>query len=161
MELRHLETRLDQRDAVGAVVEADASPLVLECRDGDVVTLAASLRDGLARPIGVWVEVSRDYPAALVARDAATLAHLVELDHVVVAGDAARDQADVVRSLLTNDEVNFANAAATLHGAYNRPAPPRPVTVWAYEASALVSPGERLVAQSRKDSAAGPVTSFR
>jgi hypothetical protein len=160
MELRRLESRLEHRDRVGQVVDAAASPLVIECVDGDVITLAASLRDGLARPIGVWVEVSTDYPAAIVARDAATLAHLVELDHVVVAGRSATEHADVVRALLTDDEVNFDNAAATLRGAYNRPAPPRPVTVWAYEESTLSSADVRLVAAHGEDSPAGTVTFF-
>lgn len=159
MELRRLDAPLAARDHIAAVVTSFES-VVLSCPDGSAVLLVASLRDELSGPLGVWVDATDAYPAALVARDVATLAWLVDLEHVVVDGVHPHDAAAVVRHLLTNDEVNFANSVSTLRGAYNRPAPPRPVTVWAHDAGGLESPGARLSVVGRDDSAAGTVTRF-
>jgi hypothetical protein len=123
--------------------------------------IVASLRDQLTGPIGVWIEISEDFSAPLAARDVATLSWLVQLDHVVIAAaDNASAHADVVRALLTNDEVNFANDVATLRGAYNRPAPPRPLEVWHYDASTLRHEDVGLVERSRVTTAAGELTIF-
>ena len=101
------------------------------------------------------------FSAPLAARDVATLSWLVQLDRVVVAAaDNASAHADVVRALLTNDEVNFANDVATLRGAYNRPAPPRPLEVWHYDASTLRHEDVVLVERSRVTTAAGELTIF-
>jgi hypothetical protein len=159
MELARLDAPLAARGQVAAAA-AGLGPVVVSCSDGSAVLVVASLRDQLSGPLGVWVSVSEQYPAALVARDVATLSWLVDLEHVVVEGERSGDQAAVVRSLLTDDEVNFVNAVATLSGAYNRPAPPTAVTVWSYDGDALESPGARLVAAGREDTAAGVLTRF-
>ncbi len=160
MELHRLDVALDRRDRIVDVVAQVSGPVALSCPDGSSIMVAASLRDRLTRSLGVWVEVSGDYSAALVARDVGTLSWLIDLDHVVVAGDRAGDQADVVRALLTNDEVDFANAAGTLRGAYNRPAPPTPVTVWSLEGGALVHGADRLVARAARATDAGELTGY-
>jgi hypothetical protein len=160
MEMLRLDAPLARRDRVAAVVDASRAPVVLACPDGSAVILAASLAGELTGPVGVWLEVTDEYPAALAARDVATLAWLVDLALVVVEGASAPDQADVVRALLTSDEVNFANPVATLRGAYNRPAPPRPVAVWSYDGAALVSGDARLLDAGGRDSAAGALRRF-
>jgi hypothetical protein len=160
MELHRLDVALARRDRVAGVVAGVAGAVVLSCRDASSVMVAASLRDQLTRSLGVWVDVGDDYGAALAARDVATLSWLIDLDHVVVAGDDARGQADVVRALLTNDEVNFANSAGTLRGAYNRPAPPRPVRVWALEGRAVVVGATRLEPDEPSETPAGELTVY-
>ncbi len=103
----------------------------LSCADATTVEIAAALRGTSGEPRGVWIEVTPDYPAALVARDVATLSWLITLDHVVIESSRSpAAQAEVVRALLGDAEVTLRNEVATLRGAYNRPAPPRPVTVW-------------------------------
>ncbi|MFI5034818.1 MAG: hypothetical protein ACHQFZ_01260 [Acidimicrobiales bacterium] len=159
MELRRLDVTLSRRDRVPAVCAGSPAPLVLWWRDGDPVVATASLGAAVTEPLGVWLEVTGAYPAALAARDVATLAWLVQLSHVVVDGENALDSAAALSALLTNDEVTFTNAAATLRGAYNRPAPPAPVTVWAFD-GALRSGGRRLRERGREESPAGPLTRF-
>lgn len=131
MELERLTISLADLDfVVSAAIECEA-PVVVRCLDGDVIIALGFLGDRLTKAVGVWLDVSEGYPSQLAARDVATLSWLVRLEHVVIS--AARDaeaHADVVRALLTNDEVNFANEVATLSGAYNRPAPPYEVKVW-------------------------------
>jgi hypothetical protein len=123
--------------------------LVFRCSDADTVIATASLSEQLTTSLGVWLYVSDGYPAQLAARDVATLAAIVQLDHVVVEADvAAPDHAQILASLLTNNEVSFTNGVATLSGAYNRPAPPSPITVWALTGESLVS-GD-LVLRSRR-----------
>ena len=106
----------------------------LSCADATTVEVAAALRGTPGEPRGVWIEVTPDYPAPLVARDVATLSWLIALDHVVIASSRApAAQADVVRALMGDGEVTLVNEVATLRGAYNRPAPPRPVTIWWFD----------------------------
>jgi hypothetical protein len=70
-----------------------------------------------------------------------TLSVLTNLRHVVIeAADRASDHADIVRVLLSGEEVNFSNSVATLTHAFSRPAPPRPLTVWSYDNQELTSP---------------------
>jgi hypothetical protein len=84
--------------------------------------------------------VNADYSAQLCARDVKTLSHLVALRHVVIEAESRSfAHAAIVRALLTNDEVNFDNELATIRGAYNRPAPPAPLTVWSADDNALTS----------------------
>jgi hypothetical protein len=59
---------------------------------------------------------------------------------VIEAADRASEHADVVRVLLSGEEVNFSNSVATLTHAFSRPAPPRPLTVWSYDNAELTSP---------------------
>ena len=134
---------------------------VLSCVDADTVVAAASMREGLGSPVGVWLEVSPGYPSQLAARDVATLSWIVELDHVVISADvAAPSHARVVRALLTDDEVNFANDVATLVGAYNRPAPPRGLRVWSWDGSSLRSGADTLTLQSREALGVGELSTF-
>ena len=123
MALVRLVTTLARLDEVAT--HANETPIVLEVRDADTVIAAASLKDRLSAPVGVWLALSDGYLAQLVARDVATLSWLIELDVVVVSGPRAVEGAEVVRALLSDDEVNFTNDVATIRGAYNRPAPPR------------------------------------
>ncbi|MDE2281720.1 MAG: hypothetical protein KGJ92_02980 [Actinomycetales bacterium] len=112
--------RLDTRSG-GAVVASLVA--------GDVV-VALGARDRSLGPLGPWLTVGPDYPASMAARDVATLAWLGDFEHVVIAGERASEQAAVVRAMLTDDEINLESDVLTLRGAYNRPAPPRPITVW-------------------------------
>jgi hypothetical protein len=149
MELARLVAAVAQRDAL---LELTNERVVLfRCLDADTVIVAASLSGRLSHPLGVWLVVDQAYPAQLAARDVATLAALIPLSHVVIeAGSLATEHADVVRALLTNDEVNFSNDVVSLVGAYNRPAPPSPVTVWSYDGRSLVS-GEHVLSPGRVD----------
>jgi hypothetical protein len=123
-------------------------PLLLDCADADTVMVAASLAGDLD-PCGVWLVVSSGYPAQIAARDVATLATMMSLRHVVVESSTPDEHANVVRALLGDSPVDFANDVATLRGAYNRPTPTSPVTVWSYngtlrngEASLTLTHGE-------------------
>ena len=104
-------------------------PVVVSLLDGDVV-VALGARQRSLGPLGPWLTVGADYPASMAARDIATLSWLADFEHVVIAGDRASEQASVVRAMLTDDEVTLDSDVLTLRGAYNRPAPPRPITVW-------------------------------
>jgi hypothetical protein len=138
MELVRLVAPFEQRDALVDV--SHEATVLFHCSDADTVIVVASLSERLTTEVGVWLEVSADYSAQLCARDVKTLSHLVSLRHVVI--DAPRRSAahaDIVRALLTDDEVNFDNELATIRGAYNRPAPPAPLTVWSAEDGVLTS----------------------
>jgi len=121
----HLSTSLAHLEQVTAWVPEQSSPVLLSLVDANTVIAAAGAKDQWRSPLGVWLEIDEGYAASLCARDVATLSWLIELDHVVVSAENARAQAQVVTAMLTNDEVNFANDAATIRGAFNRPAPPR------------------------------------
>ena len=159
MELVRLDVAFAQ---LGDVARAAAErSLVLSVADADTVMCAASLRAELHAPIGVWLEISADYPAQLAARDVATLSWLVELDQVVVSAVTnAAEHAEVVRALLTNDEVNLANDVATIVKAYNRPAPPRDVRVWSWDGAELRSGPDVLALRSTAPSEVGEVATF-
>jgi hypothetical protein len=138
MELVRLVAPLAHRDALAAL--SHESTTIFSCSDADTVITVASMRDQLTTEIGVWLKVSANYSAQLCARDVKTLSHLVSLRHVVVDAETRSvDHAEIVRALLTDDEVNFANELATIRGAYNRPAPPAPLTVWSAEDGTLTS----------------------
>jgi hypothetical protein len=66
----------------------------------------------------------------------------------------------VVSALLTNDEVNFVNGVASLRGAYNRPAPPSPLTVWSYDGEVLRSADRVLDEHASSWSVAGTLSIF-
>jgi hypothetical protein len=158
MALVRLVTTLDRLDEVAT--RAEATPIVLEVQDADTVIAAASLKDRLSGPMGVWLTLSDDYLAQLAARDVATLSWLIELDVVVVSGPQAVEGAEVVRALLSDDEVNFVNDVATLRAAYNRPAPPRPVTVWSWDGEALRSAASELHVASSTTDELGEFTTY-
>jgi hypothetical protein len=146
MELVRLVAPLERRDALVAL--SLASTTVFDCSDADTVIVVASLADQLTSEVGVWLRVSADYSAQLCARDVKTLSHLVALRHVVI--DAERRSpahAEVVRALLTNDEINFDNELVSIRAAYNRPAPPEPLTVWSMEGETLTSELSTIRAQ--------------
>jgi hypothetical protein len=138
MELTRLSAPLAQVGSAARVVSEEAGPIVLSCSDANSVMAAASLHGLLDRPIGVWIEITPGYSAAIAARDVATLSWLIDLDHVVVSAEhQATSHAQVVEALLSDDEVNFSNDVAEISKAYNRPAPPKPVTVWSYDGDCL------------------------
>ncbi len=135
--------------------------VVFGCTDADTVIAVAALRDRLTRPIGLWLVLSDDYLAQLGARDVATLSWLVALGPVVVErGPDAAAHADVVRALLSNDEVNIVNDAASIRGAYNRPAPPNHLDVWSFDGAALRLGATTLAASSHESLAFGDRTDF-
>ncbi len=115
-DLVHLDTRT-------------GGPVVASLLDGDVV-VALAARDPLLGPIGPWLAVGEDYPASMAARDVASLSWFVDFDDAVIAGDRASEHATLVRAMLTDDEVTLETDVASVHGAYNRPAPPRPIRIW-------------------------------
>jgi hypothetical protein len=118
----------------------DRSIPLFQCADGDTAIALASWSGRLSGEVGAWLEVGPDYPAQIAARDARTLSVLTDLGHVVIAArDRAGDHADVVRVLLTGEEVSFSSSVATLHHAISRPAPPKPITVWSYDNEQLTS----------------------
>jgi hypothetical protein len=146
MELARVVASLEHRDAFAAL--SHETTALFECRDADTVIVVASLCDQLTTDVGVWLSVSADYSAQLCARDVKTLSHLVSLRHVVIeAATRSSVHAEIVRALLTNDEVNFVNELATIRGAYNRPAPAAPLTVWSVDEGTLTSDGATLHAQ--------------
>jgi hypothetical protein len=138
MELTRLTAALDQLGSVAGVVSERSGPIVLSCSNANSVMAAATLHGQLDRPVGVWLEISSGYPASLAARDVATLSWLIDLEHVVVSAERrATSHADVLEALLTNDEVNFSNDVAVIAKAFNRPAPPKPITVWSFDGDSL------------------------
>jgi len=158
MALVRLDVRFKSLDAL--VEEANAGHVVISIADADTIITLGSLHDRLARPIGVWLELSDDYSAQLAARDVATLSWLVALDTAVISAANAPASAQVVEALLTDDEVNFTNGVATLVGAYNRPAPPSPVAVWSWDGTQLRRGDEVLRAVSSAPSDDGDVTTY-
>ena len=154
MELTRLVTSLERLDEVPSL--ARGRTLAVSFAPDDSVVALGSLAGRIEGPIGIWLEVSADYPAQMAARDVATLSWMVELDNVVVASEVmALEYAEVVRVLLSDDEVNFSNAAATLRAAYNRPAPPRPVRVWSFDGTTLSTPDREALRASSSDAAPG------
>jgi hypothetical protein len=122
----------------------DAAP-VFRCNDADTAIVLGSWSDELTSDVGVWLRVTEGYSAQIIARDVRTLSVLTNLRHVVIeAADRASEHADVVRVLLSGDEVNFSNSVATLTHAFSRPAPPRPLIVWSYDNAELTSPEATL-----------------
>ncbi len=160
MELLRLVSVFARRADVARL--ANARPIVFACRDADTVMVAASMAGGLAAPLGVWLRVGADYSAQLAARDVKTLAALIALRDVVVeAPSLASAHADVVRAMLTDGEVNLTNEVARIAGAYNRPAPRTPVTVWSYEDGRLRCGEHALVAGDAVLDDVGEWTTFR
>jgi hypothetical protein len=160
MEVVRLSTTLGALDLVAPFVGAQATPVVLSCLDADTVIVAAALKDRWGTPVGVWLEVGEDYPASLCARDVATLSWLIELDHVVVSAKDAQAHAEVVAAMLSNDQVDFENEVASIKGAFNRPAPPRPLRVWSYDGKVLRSNDDELRRSNTLTEPAGELTTF-
>jgi hypothetical protein len=161
MELTRLTAPLAKLGDVASLVSANANMVVLECSDADTVMAAATLGGELDRPVGVWLEITSGYSAALCARDVATLSWLIDLEHVVVAAtEKSRSQADVVEALLTNDEVNFTNDVAVIAHAYNRPAPPKPITVWSFDGTTVHRGKTELIESSGARFAEISLTTF-
>ena len=139
---------------------SDVTP-VFRCNDADTAIVLGSWSDALTNEIGVWLRVSEGYRAQIAARDVRTLSVMTNLRHVVIeAADRARENADIVRELLSGEEVNFSNAVATLSHVFSRPAPPRPLTVWSYEDSELTSDVGALREVLRGRSSDGALTYY-
>ena len=160
MSLFRLDVSLEILDRI--VDAANVHNAVISVRDADTIIAVGAHHDRVTRPLGVWLELSEDYSAQMAARDVATLSWLVPLDTVVVSSPNAPASAQVLEALLTNDEVNFTNGEATLVGAYNRPAPPNPVTVWSWDGTQLRH-GEEVLHEhfSGTNDVVGNVTTFR
>lgn len=161
MALSRLTFTHERLDQVPSVLATSSVPLSVRCADATTVVAVASISEQLALPLGLWLDVTPEYPAALIARDVKTLSWLVDLAHVVISAPRdALQHADVVAALLTNDEVNFTNDVAHLEGAYNRPAPPRPVAIWSFDGTHLRHGEYRFAEQITRPTAAGDVTEF-
>ena len=160
MTLTRLEGSLATRHDIGDVVASTSDLVVLGGESPELVLAFLAARDAARVPRGLWLRVNEDYPAALAARDVATLAWLSEISDVVVEAVDASAQAAVVEALLTNDEVNFTNEVATLRGAYNRPAPPRAVRVWYASHHEIICAEQHLIERGRRESVAGVLTDY-
>ena len=131
--LTHLALSAGRFAEAPAFIAELPGTVAIECTDASTAVMVAAHADEWDGPIGLWLNVSDAYPAALAARDVATVAQLCALDVVVIdSGDAhSNAHADVVRALLEDGPVTFTNEVATLVEAYNRPIPPRPIRVFA------------------------------
>lgn len=156
MELVRLDFPFEHRSSAAWLTHE--LPILLHCSSADTVMVAASLASDVEE-CGVWLDVSRDYSAQIAARDVATLATMIRLRHVVIESSTALEHAEVVRALLTDEPVNFSNNAATLRGAYNRPAPRSPITVWSYD-EGLRSADSTLSATRTEMTNVGELTFF-
>jgi hypothetical protein len=138
MHLTRLDVTSSQLEDLPVMVSEEDRPLVIRVLDADTVTMLAGVSGDWSGSWGVWLEASEDYSAGLIARDVKTLATLLEIVHVVIeARENAGAHAEVVAALLTNESVTLRNEVATITAAYNRPAPPRPVSVWSVEGETL------------------------
>jgi hypothetical protein len=143
-----------------AALHEEPTPL-FACSNADTAIVLASVRDRLSREMGVWLNVSEEYPAQIATRDVRTLSVLLDLRHVVIeAPGSALEHAEIVRALLSGDEVNLSNSVATLTHVVSRPVPPRPITVWAYDGSDLVSPELSLRVGAMRREGASELTYF-
>ena len=159
MELARLLAPLTRLDEIAGYL--NDHDVAFGCTDADTVIAAAALRGRVTRPIGLWLVLSDDYAAQLAARDVATLSWLVPVRQVVIErGLDAPAHAEVVRALLTNDEVSIVNDAASIRGAYNRPAPPAPIEVASFNGSELRLDATVLAAASHESLAFGERTDF-
>jgi hypothetical protein len=143
-----------------ASLHDEPTPL-FSCSNADAAIVLASLRDRLSREVGVWLKVSQGYPAQIATRDVRTLSVLMDLRHVVIdAPDRANEHAEIVRALLGGDEVNLSNSLVTLTHVVSRPVPPRPITVWVFEADQLSGRDGTLRAGATRHRAASELTYF-
>ena len=138
MQLARLDVTSEDLENLPVLVSEDDRPLVIRVTDADTVPVLAGVSAEWSGSWGVWLVASEDYSAGLIARDVKTLARLLEIDHVVVdAAENADAHADVVVALLSDDSVTLHNEVANISAAYNRPAPPRPITVWSVAGDTL------------------------
>ncbi|MGA2123311.1 MAG: hypothetical protein ABSG58_02680 [Acidimicrobiales bacterium] len=138
----------------------EPTPL-FSCSNADTAIVLASLRDHLSREVGVWLRVSREYPAQIATRDVRTLSVLMDLRHVVIdAPEPVSEHVEIVRALLSGDEVSLSNSVATLNNVVSRPVPPRPITVWGFAGTQLVSPEVTLFAGATRHRGASELTYF-
>jgi hypothetical protein len=156
MELVRLVFPFEQRSSAAWLTHKLS--VLLRCTTADTVMVVASLAEDL-QECGVWLSVSRDYPAQIAARDVKTLATMVSLRHVVIESPIASEHAEVVRALLFDGPVNFSNEVATLRDAYNRPAPRSPITVWSYDGT-LRSDDVTLTVTGAETTGVGELTFF-
>lgn len=142
----HFHVTVEEFEELPAVVSGDDAILVITVRDASTITFLAAMADRLYAHVAPGLVCDENYPPQLMARDIATLSQIMEIHHVVLEGESAVEDAAVIRALLVDEEVDFANARATVRGAFNRPAPPHPITIWTMpewrgSSSRLSSPG--------------------
>ena len=161
MELARLSAPLARFDRVGPVLGTHSGVVLVRCTDAPTVVASAAYADAWTTPIGVWLELTEGYRAALAARDVATLSWLLALTHVVVSTtENAASHARVLEALLSDEEVTLRNEVATLRHAYNRPAPPRDITVWSWDGATLRHGEITLVEHSSEVIDVGVLTYF-
>ena len=159
MRLARLDVTSAELEALPVLITDQERPIVIRVSDADSVTILAGVCAGWEGSWGVWLVASEEYPAALIARDVKTLSTLTQLEHVVIgAASHARAHADVVRALLSAEEVNLANAVATITAAYNRPAPPRDIQVWSASSAGRTLERDGHILQERESR--GGITIF-
>jgi hypothetical protein len=156
MELVRLVAPLERRVDVARL--SKVITILFRCSNADTV-IALSSMQGELDDCGVWLEVGDEYPAQLAARDVKTLSTIVPLRHAVIESSRAREHSEVVGALLTSDEVNSTHDVATIRGAYNRPAPPHPLTVWWFDGALHCEDSELKVAYTERTDA-GELTYF-
>ena len=105
------------RDIPAQVANVEGSVCV-SLRGGSTSTMLGAVANELRGPIGVWLDVSEQYPASIGARDVKTLAQLCHVDCVVVASNdqKARQHAQIVEALLSGERVTLGNDVAVLDG---------------------------------------------
>lgn len=105
---------------------------VLLASDGNVdltSAVAFLIAEGIALG-GLAIDVNASYPAALAARDVATLTNLGAIEVVVVRSRThSREHAAALKALLVPGLVTFENDVAHYVDAVNLPTPPRAVRV--------------------------------
>jgi len=159
MELRRLDVAVGDLERVAEVARSLAGPLVLSSSDGAAAVLAAALSHE-APGLGVWLDLDDGYGAPMAARDVATLSWLTTLEHVVVDGANAPELAAVLAAMLTDEAVDLDSPVATLRGAYNRPAPPAPVTLWWAHGDEVTCATRTLVRRDAHVTPAGELTLY-
>jgi hypothetical protein len=84
-------------------------------------------------PIAIFQPVGGEVATSLVARDIKTVSWLAELVGAVLWSDDGEIEAhaSIVAALTTRDDVTISSPAGQLAGAWNRPLPPRELTLWA------------------------------
>jgi hypothetical protein len=129
---RHLVVDASDGTELPSTVGSGDGRILLASVDGLLPMVLGAMSNQLTTPIAVWTQIDSDYSSPLAARDLGTLSWLVDLRDVVVSttvGDV-QDHAAVIAALLRDDNVTMVTPSVSVTEAYNRPLPPRPLTVW-------------------------------
>jgi len=119
------------RDAPTALANTDGSTVVIAYDAVDPAMMAAAQPELWDRQFLIWMPASVAYRASLIARAVKTLSWLVPLSGVVVSSDdgAEAEHAAIIATLLSGDDVSIETSVGVLQHAWNRPLPPRELSV--------------------------------